>query len=210
MITEILLATILQIISSAGYAGIFALMLAESTLLPVPSEAVLPFAGYLVAQGQMNLITVIIIATLGTIAGALISYFIGKCLGKEIVLRYGKYFFISKKELETAHGWFDTHGDKTIFLCRFIPIIRHVISLPAGTAQMPLKKFIAYTALGGLCWNTILVFVGIQLQKNWSTILGYTSILDTAIVIAIVLAAVYLILKHKKKSITKPNKKAGK
>jgi len=175
------------------------LMAAESTLLPVPSEAVLPFAGYLIAQGKMDLIITVITATSGTIIGSLISYYIGKYLGKEIVEKYGKYFFITKKEIDMAHKWFEKHGEKTIFICRFIPVIRHVISLPAGTAEMKRRKFITYTALGGLMWNSILVIAGIQLQKNWAELLKYTEILDALIIIGAIIFILWFASKHLKK-----------
>ena len=199
MITEILVNAILQIISTLGYVGIFVLMTAESTLLPVPSEAVLPFAGYLVAQGKMDLIITILVATIGTIVGSLISYYIGKYIGKGIVEKYGKYFFVTKKELNLAHKWFEKHGEKTIFICRFIPVIRHVISLPAGTAEMKRRKFITYTALGGLAWNSILVIVGIQMQKNWAELLKYTEIIDILIIIGAIIFIIWFVAKHLKK-----------
>ncbi|MFA6064714.1 MAG: DedA family protein [archaeon] len=198
MLTELLLSTLTQIISTLGYAGIFVLMAAESTFLPVPSEGVLPFAGYLIAQGQLNLYLVILIATLGTILGSLISYYIGKYFGKKIVLRYGKYFLVNKKEVELAEKWFEKYGTKTIFVCRFIPVIRHVISIPAGTAQMKRRKFITYTALGGLIWNSILVFAGITLEKNWELLLNYTSILDPIIIVLIILGIVWFWRTHLK------------
>jgi len=204
MITELLLGTILQIISSLGYGGIFLLMMAESTLLPVPSEAVLPFAGYLIAQGQMDLLLTIIIATIGTIAGSILSYYIGKLFGKKVIQTWGKYFFVTEKELNTAHNWFMQHGEKTIFICRFIPVIRHVISLPAGAAEMKRRKFIIYTLLGGGAWNTILIIAGIQLQKNWNTILQYAQILDLLVVLAIILGVGFFIKKHAQ---SKNNKK---
>ena len=197
MITEILIGLILQIISSLGYAGIFVLMLAESTFLPVPSEGVLPFAGYLIAQAKFDLLLTIAVATLGTIAGSLISYFIGKYLGRAIVSRYGKYFFVSEHDLELAHKWFVRHGEKTIFICRFIPVVRHLISLPAGAAKMNLKKFLAYTFLGGLIWNSFLIFVGIELQQNWNTILNYTQYLDVLALAAIVVLIAWLLFKKK-------------
>jgi membrane protein DedA with SNARE-associated domain len=199
MITELILNYVLGIIDSIGYFGVFLLMAAESTLLPVPSEAVLPFAGYLVAQGQMEAITLIIFATLGTILGSLISYYIGKYIGKEIILKYGKYFFVSKKELETAHTWFEKKGEKTIFVSRFIPVIRHVISLPAGAAEMKRRKFITYTAVGGLCWNTILVIAGIQLEKHWAKILNYSEILDIAILLGALALVCFFIARKRKK-----------
>lgn len=198
MIVEVLLGMVLWLINSIGYAGIFLLMAAESTFLPVPSELVMPFAGYQVAAGQLELIAVIVAATVGTIAGALISYYIGKYIGRALVERYGKYFFLSAHEMDKAHKWFEKHGEKTIFICRFIPAVRHVISLPAGAAEMNLKKFIAYTALGGLIWNSFLVWVGMLLQKNWNEVVKYTSQLDVVIVIIVIVFIVWFIWQHKK------------
>jgi len=186
----------LQIIQTLGYSGVFVLMLAESTLLPIPSEGVMPFVGYLTAQGNFNLILVLAVATIGTIIGSLISYYIGKYLGKPIVSKYGKYFFIKEKELDDAEKWFEKHGEKTIFICRFIPVIRHVVSLPAGAAKMKRRKFIFYTALGGLIWNGILLYAGIVLEKNWNAILAYTQYIDAFVIIIIVLGAIYLIYKQ--------------
>jgi membrane protein DedA with SNARE-associated domain len=206
MITELILGTLLQIITSFGYFGIFVLMVAESTFLPVPSEGVLPFAGYLVAQGQMNFILVILIATFGTIIGSLISYYIGKYLGKELIVRYGKYFLLNEKDLELAENYFNKHGEKTIFVCRFIPVIRHVISIPAGIAQMKRRKFITYTLVGGLAWNTILVIIGNQLQQHWTQILNYTSIIDPIIILIIIIGIIWFYKKHLKKEKTKSKK----
>lgn len=196
MLTEIILQYALQIINQLGYLGIYILMTAESTFLPVPSEAVLPFAGYLIAQGKLGLIETILVATLGTITGALISYYLGKWLGEGIITKYGKYFFLNKKELDNAKKFFEKHGEKTIFICRFIPVIRHVISVPAGIAQMRRRKFITYTVLGGACWNTILIYTGILLEKNWGQLIGYTQYLDIIIAVAILIAIVWFVKKH--------------
>jgi len=196
MITELLLGTFLSIIQTLGYFGVFVLMIAESTFLPVPSEAVLPFAGYLVALGQMDFWIVLLISTIGTILGSLISYYIGKILGEKFFERVGKKFFIKKEEIQLAEKWFERHGEKTIFLCRFIPVVRHVISVPAGIAKMPRRKFILYTALGGVMWNAFLIYVGVSLQQNWNSILAYTQVLDVLIIIVII--AVIVWFAHKR------------
>ncbi len=206
MLTELIVSIILPIIEQISYIGIFILMTAESTILPVPSEAVLPFAGYLVEEGKLNLYFALIAATIGTIIGSLISYYIGKKAGRWIVEKYGRYILLDKHHLLIAEKWFLKHGSKTIFICRFIPVIRHVISIPAGTAKMDLKKFILYTALGGLIWNSILLYVGILLQKNWETILEYSQWIDLiVIIIVIILLAMFLkkTIKHKKNKIAK-------
>ncbi len=192
MITEFVISLVLPIIQAIGYLGVFILMTAESTLLPVPSEAVLPFAGYLVAQGQMNLWIALASATIGTIAGAAISYAIGKYLGRAVVEKYGKYILVSEHDLDIAKQWFDKHGDKTIFICRFIPVVRHVISIPAGTAKMHFKKFLLYTAIGGLMWNAILIYVGIMLQNHWDAIIQYSTIIDIIAIIGIIAVLAWL------------------
>lgn len=191
MIAELLVPFVLEILKAVDWLGVFLLMTAESTLLPVPSEAVLPFAGYLIAQGQMNLWIALGAATIGTIAGSAISYAIGKYLGRAVVVRYGKYFLVTEHDLDIAKNWFDKHGEKMIFVCRFIPVIRHVISIPAGTAEMNFKKFVLYTAIGGLLWNAFLIYVGMQLQKNWEVILQYSQWIDILAIVVIVIAVIW-------------------
>ena len=191
---------ILSIIEKIGYLGIFILMVAESTILPVPSEAVLPFAGYLVGEAKLNFWLVLSVATIGTTTGSLISYHIGKKAGRWIIEKHGKYFLLDTNHLSIAEKWFLNHGSKTIFICRFVPAIRHVISIPAGVAKMNLKKFVTYTTIGGLIWNAILICAGMQLQKNWETILKYTQWIDL-IIITILIALVIIFLKKKMKKI---------
>ncbi len=204
MIAELLVPFVLEILKAIDWLGVFLLMTAESTLLPVPSEAVLPFAGYLVAQGQMNLWVALASATIGTILGSAISYAIGKYLGRAVVARYGKYVLVTEHDLDIAKNWFDKHGEKMIFICRFIPVIRHVISIPAGIAQMNFKKFILYTAIGGLLWNAFLIYVGMQLQQNWDVILKYSQWIDILAIIVIVIAIAWFVgTKLKKDKIAK-------
>jgi len=207
MITELALGIVLPIIQTIGYLGVFLLMLAESTLLPIPSEAILPFAGYLIAQGQMNLWITLLAATIGTIIGSIISYAIGKYIGRTVVLKYGKYILLDEHDLDIAKNWFYKHGEKMIFVCRFIPVIRHVISLPAGTAQMHFRKFIIYTAIGGLMWNSILIYIGIQLEQNWNMLIQYSQLIDIVAIIAIIILIIWFV-KSKKSGArkTKPTK----
>jgi membrane protein DedA with SNARE-associated domain len=194
------MGAVLAIIQGLGYGGVFLLMLAESTFLPVPSELVLPFAGYLVAQGAFGLVEVIAVGLLGSIAGSVISYCVGKFVGRKAIVCAGKYFLLSEHDLDIAHRWFRKHGEKTIFICRFIPAVRHVISIPAGLAKMDFKKFVIYTAAGALVWNTFLVIIGIQLQKNWEIILGYTQWLDIIAIAGIICFVVWFYSRHIKQS----------
>lgn len=199
MLTEFVIGLVLPIIQNIGYFGVFLLMIAESTLLPVPSEAVLPFAGYLIAQGTMDFWIALIAATLGTIIGASISYFIGKYIGQAAIAKWGKYILIREEELESAKKWFKLHGEKTIFICRFIPAIRHVISLPAGAAEMNFKKFTLYTAAGGAIWNGILLIVGMQLKTHWDALIQYSTIIDAIVIAAVVIVIIWFFAKQIKK-----------
>lgn len=198
LIAEFLLDFVLQVISLLGYFGVFLLMLAESTVLPVPSELVLPFAGYLVSSGNFGLVEVLIAALFGSIVGSIISYYIGKTIGREAIIRFGKKVFLEERHLDLAHEWFEKYGEKMIFVCRFIPAVRHVISIPAGVAVMSLKKFLFYTALGAFLWNSFLVFCGMLLQKNWNEIIKYTQLLDIIIVFAVILLVLFFFYKHLK------------
>lgn len=195
---DFLFNVILQIISTTNYFGIFILMVAESMVLPVPSEAVMPFAGFLVASGQLDLIIVAFASTLGSLAGSLISYYIGLKGGKPFVARYGKYFLLNEEHLDRVHRFFEKRGEVTIFFSRFIPVVRHLISIPAGSAKMNLKKFAAFTIAGAAIWNTILVYLGILLKEKWEVIMSYTQYLDILVVIVLIILVIYFIAKRKK------------
>ena len=161
MLTELIMGAVLAIIQSLGYAGIFVLMLAESTVLPVPSELVLPFAGYITALGSFDFWLVLIVATLGSIAGATISYGVGKVIGQEALMRVGKYFLLNEHDLDIARKWFTKHGEKTIFICRFIPVVRHVISIPAVTnSRIQSGEYNKYwiVSFSTSCICTLLIF----------------------------------------------------
>ncbi len=198
MLVESLLDFVLELVYSWNAFGIFVLMLLESTVVPIPSELVMPFAGFLVVQGKFELISIVLIATLGSLAGSIISYFLGKFFGREVFLKFGKYVFLEKHHLDIAHSWFEKFGGKTVFFCRFVPAIRHVISIPAGIAEMNFAKFALYTFAGALCWNSFLLAMGMLLEKNWLEIAKFSGILDIIVIIAVIAFATWFVARHLK------------
>lgn len=196
---EILFNWITAFISWIGYFGIFVLMILESMIFPVPSEAVMPFAGYLTALGRFDFLIVLIVATIGTITGSLISYYIGM-YGNHIIRKYHKIFLLNEHHLDYTQMIFNKYGSITIFVSRFIPIIRHLISIPAGMGKMNLKKFLIYTLFGGLVWNFILLYAGYILADQWIYIRNYSRIFDIIILILIISFVTYILLRKKFKT----------
>jgi membrane protein DedA with SNARE-associated domain len=202
-ITEYLAEHIMMFYEATGYFSIFILMAMESMIFPVPSEAVLPPAGLLIAQGRFTYAGVIIASSLGSIAGSLASYYMGAYGGKPFIDKFGKYFLIDRKALETGEKYFTKHGDITIFVCRFIPVVRHLISIPAGAGRMNLLKFSIYTLIGATMWNTFLIWAGVQWgQTGWDLIMEYAHSIDLFIVAALVIFGVYFFWKHYRNSKT--------
>src|SRR3989344_9038650 len=165
MIVEKIVEYITIGMSIGGYFGLFILMALESMIAPVPSEVVMPFAGYLVLQGRFDFWIVLLVSGLGSIFGSVLSYYIGFYGGRPFVLRYGKYLLLDKEHLEWTENWFRKQGNKTIFISRFIPVVRHLISIPAGIAKMAIHKFVIYTFLGATIWNFILLYAGFKLGE---------------------------------------------
>jgi membrane protein DedA with SNARE-associated domain len=195
-----LLRNVKGTVSNWGYPGIFGLMVLESSSLPVPSEVILPFSGYLVSIGQLNFWVTVLVATVAAIAGSLVDYFIGlkgiETLTKHRVL--GKVFF-SADQLTFAGKWFNKYGSLTIFLSRLIPGIRTLISFPAGAAKMPLAKFLVFTTAGCILWNSILIYVGYYLGINWTEVAGISHYILIAVVVSLaVFIAVYLMVRRRK------------
>ena len=184
------------LISSWGYPGVFILMAAESTMIPLPSELVMPFAGYLAYTGEFNFFFLAFVSALGTIFGSQASYFIGKYGGEPFLEKYGKYLLINKKDLEWTHHWFAKYGEKTIFISRFVPVVRHLISIPAGIAEMNLKRFTIFTFLGGFLWNTFLAYLGYLLGQNWTLVHKYTKPFSHAMVVVLIAGTIYFVYKH--------------
>ena len=194
-ITEFLVEYIVAFIQSTGYASVFILMMLESMVAPVPSEAVMPFAGFLIESGQFTFAGVIFVSTLGSIVGSLISYYMGYFGGRPLVERFGKYLLLDKHHLDLTEKYFQKKGDITILICRFIPVVRHLISIPAGMGKMNVVKFSIYTIIGAGIWNAFLTYVGIKLKSNWNEVLKYSSIIDIVVVIGLVVVFIYAAYK---------------
>ena len=192
----------IYLIESLGYWGVFIAMTLESACIPLPSEIIMPFSGYVVYSGttNMTLIGITIVGTLGNLFGSLIAYYVGLIGGRPILERYGKYIFISHQKLELADNWFERYGYEAVLISRFIPVIRTFISLPAGIAHMDIKKFIIYTFIGSLPWVFALGYIGVLLGPQWELIRTYFHILDIVVAIGIVVFIAYLIYKYKIKA----------
>ncbi|SHO46186.1 SNARE associated Golgi protein-like protein [Nitrosotalea sinensis] len=191
---------VINTISGTGYLGIFFLMVAESALIPIPSEVIMPFSGYLVSTGKLNPIITILAGAVGNLVGSLIAYVIGVKLGREFIIKYGKYVLLKKSHLEWTESYFKKYGDRSTFVSRLLPAVRTYISLPAGVAKMNLKKFSAYTFVGSLAWSAMLTYVGMALGEQWTKIRHYSDYIDGAVIVGIIIIAIIIA----KKKIGKP------
>jgi membrane protein DedA with SNARE-associated domain len=198
-IIEILSVFIVATISRLGYAGIVLLMAVESACIPLPSEIIMPFSGYLVYTGRFNLWLVGIAGAFGCVVGSLVAYWAGMRGGRPLIEKYGRYVLISSHDLDLADRWFDRFGEIIVFASRLLPVIRTFIAFPAGVARMNLKKFVIYTFAGSLPWCIGLAFVGQRLGKEWDTNPTLKTLFhrfDFVIGIVIVLVAVWWIWRH--------------
>lgn len=157
---------LLRTMLDLGYPGIVALMAMESSILPVPSELVMPPAGYWAAKGQMSFTLALLCGVLGSIIGALANYYGAQLIGRPLIQRYGKYVLLSEKNLQRSERFFAQHGEISTLIGRLFPVIRHLISIPAGLHRMPLGKFIFYTAVGAAIWCAILTWIGYFLGRH--------------------------------------------
>ena len=161
-------------VQSGGYIGIFLAMVLESACIPLPSEVIMPFGGFLAWAGHLQLWMVIVMGTLGNIVGSLVAYYVGKLGGRAVITRYGRYIHITGRNLKKAEQWFDRRGEWAVFIGRLLPGIRTFISLPAGIAQMNVVKFTLFSSIGSLPWVATLAYAGYQLGQNWEGIRTYT------------------------------------
>ncbi len=190
-------------IGSMGYTGIFLLMALESSLVPIPSEIIMPPAGYLVQQGKMNMALVILSGTLGSLFGAYLNYFAAHYLGRPFLLKYGRYVLITEEHFRRVEDYFASHGEISTFIGRLLPVIRHLISLPAGLAGMNHIKFSIYTLLGSFIWVSILTWIGYFLGHNETLIMQYSHQAIIGVLTAsFVLVTVYIFLHRRKLSKT--------
>lgn len=187
---------VIQAISNTGYFGIFFLMLAESSLIPIPSEIIMPFSGYLASTGKLNPILIILAGSIGNLVGSLVAYVIGIKLGREFIVKYGKYVLLKKSHLEWTESYFKKYGDRSTFVSRLLPAIRTYISLPAGIAKMNLKKFSIYTFAGSIIWSAMLTYVGMTLGDQWTRIRHYSDYIDGAVIVGLVIIIIIIVKKR--------------
>jgi membrane protein DedA with SNARE-associated domain len=201
-IDEIVIPFLNSLYGSVGYVGVMAAMAIESAMVPLPSELILPYAGFLVSDpsqvepltgGTWNYWIVVIVATIGNTIGSLVGYAIGAWGGRPFLERYGKYLLIRPHEIELADQFFQRYGAATAFFSRLLPIVRTFISFPAGVARMPVLTFIVYSTAGAFLWSMLLVFAGVQLGANWVEIRHALQPFDMAIALAGV-AAIALVI----------------
>lgn len=187
-----------NVITAMGAPGIALLMAIESCNIPLPSEAVLPFAGYLVSKGEMGFHTAAFAGGIGCVIGSVPSYYLGYFGGRKFFEKYGKYLLVSKKDLDDADRWVEKYGDWAFFLCRMLPVIRTFISLPAGILKAKKRTFFTLTFLGSLIWSYVLVYVGVKLGEHLDKLKAIWHKFDIVIVLAVLILGGIYIWKHLK------------
>jgi len=191
MIAELLSDSVAQFISSIGYVGVFILMALESAAIPIPSELIMTFSGFLAYQGVFDFTIIVVIGAAGCVAGSIVSYWVGLKGGRVFIDKYGKYFFMNHHHLDMAENWFKKYGDKAVFFSRMLPVVRTFISLPAGMGKYSLKKLIIFSFFGSLPWCFALAFIGLKLGPQWKKIIAFFNGLDIIIVLAAIALAAY-------------------
>ena len=186
MITEKISEWAVKVLDASGYAGAAFLMSLESMIVPIPSEAVMPFVGFQVADGRWSLGLAIAATSAGSIVGSLLSYLMGYYGGKPFVLKVGRYLLLNQRDLERTEQFFHRRqGITTVFISRFIPVVRHFISIPAGIGRMPLAPFLAVTLIGATMWNTFLLICGMKLREHWPVVQKYSHYIDLVVVLGL-------------------------
>ena len=197
-IIEILAKFIIDTISSSGYLGIVILMGIESACIPLPSEIIMPFSGYLVFRGDFELFRTGLAGAFGCVVGSVPAYYLGLYGGRPLVEKYGKYVLISHRDLDLADSWFERYGDWAIFFSRLLPVVRTFISFPAGVARMNFTRFVTYTLIGSFPWCLGLAYIGMKLGENWDTLGVYFHEFDIVIGILIAMGVLYYLWHHLK------------
>jgi membrane protein DedA with SNARE-associated domain len=194
-----------HIVETVGYPGLFTLIVLESTLVPIPSELVMPFAGYLAMQGKFSLTVIVVINSVAALTGSGISYWIGAVGGRPLLVKYGKFAGLRAKDLERTESFFSRHGKATILIGRFLPVIRHIISVPAGVARMPLVPFFTQTFIGATIWGTTLILIGYELGERFlgiATKLKHVDLLVGAGIIVVLLALAVRFVVRRRRAVT--------
>ena len=196
---------ILSIMGKYGYIGVFLLIMVENVFPPIPSEVILLFGGFMTTYTKLSIFGMVVASTLGSLFGAIILYYIGKIFNKDrlkkiISGKLGKLLRLKVSDIDNADNWFDNKGNKTVFFCRFIPLVRSLISIPAGMSEMSMVKFLLYTLFGSLIWNTVLIIMGNVVGENWTKIVN---VLDTyshivvLILFIIIIVGIYLFYRKR-------------
>ncbi|VXD03253.1 DedA family protein [Pseudomonas sp. 9Ag] len=192
---------IVEIVSAFGYIGVFLLMLLENIFPPIPSELIMPLAGFVAARGDLNFIAVILVGTAGSVVGALPWYYAGAKLGqarmKRFAERWGHWLTLSPEDVDKASEWFDRHGKGAVFFGRLIPAVRTLISVPAGIAGMSMTKFLIYSTLGSLSWTALLALAGYLLESQYEKVSEYMNPISTGVVVLMVLYYLYRLIRQR-------------
>lgn len=187
---------ITTVIDTSGYAGIFILMVLEGSFIPIPSEIILPFSGYLAAQGRFSIWLVALAGAVGNIVGTLITYSISRYIGLPFLYRYGKYVLVTRHDIDLAHRLFQRYGVPMIFISRLMPGIRGFIPIPAGVAQMRLIPFISYVFVGSFLWSLFLTYIGFVIGEHWMAVQEHTRGVQIVLLVIVVLGGVWWIWRH--------------
>lgn len=196
---------ITSVMEQFGYFGIALLILLENVFPPIPSEVILTFGGFMTTKSDLTVLGVVVASTIGSVGGAVILYWIGRILNVErierIIEKWGKYLRLTKEDVRKADAWFDKYGPWTVFFCRFIPLIRSLISVPAGMSGMNQWLFLVLTTIGTLIWNLVLVLIGAKVGDNWHQIVNYMDVYShfmyAVIAIGIIVFIIWFIRKKK-------------
>lgn len=193
---ELLVSIVTSLTNTFGHWGVFIGMLLESSCIPLPSEVIMLFGGFLAAQGTLDFWGVVWAGVLGNVTGFVITYWVGANGGRAFLRKYGKYILFNNGHLNKAERWFSCHGDWAVFFGRNLPVIRTFISLPAGVARMDFKRFLTFTFIGCIPWNIALTYLGLKLGQNWQSVEPYFRPVSYAVLIAIILAATRFFFKN--------------
>lgn len=195
-----------NLMDSLGYVGIVALMFLENVFPPIPSELIMPLAGFTSAQGDLTFIGVVLAGTLGSVIGALPLYYLGRVVGEERLKqwadRYGKWLTVSGKEIERADQWFERHGHKAVFFGRLVPGVRSLISIPAGISGMNVLQFLLYSAAGALIWTAVLAYLGRLLGQNYERVNEYLGPITYVVLGGLLIAGIIWVVRRKKRQAT--------
>jgi membrane protein DedA with SNARE-associated domain len=192
---------VISLVEKSGYAGVFVLMALANSLIPIPSEVILPVAGYLVFLGQLNFWVVLIVSSIASLIGTLVDYWIGLYLGRAAILRFGRYVRLNENHLKTSEKWFAKYGEITVLLMKFVPLVRVLVAFPAGFAEMKLWKFILFSTIGIFVYGAILIYVGEFFGANYTSIVSSLSNAFLVIeILAVIVAAIVLFLWFRRKA----------